>query len=379
LQDEVILAGGSKKVIDNARNIRNESSKGALNGTPGNGGGAINTDGSARGTVLLRGNGDFTEEQYEEVLRADNEKRLMLSLGLTTGPGCNLRCIFCYNDGGVKEAGSAVKGQMTREDFKKAIKESAELGAQSVILSGIGETTMEKNFSMIVETIHDHGMYPLVFTNGTFLDRKMAKFLFANRASIYLSLNTTREETYNRITQTEGLFPLLLSGVENCLEAGFGTISARNGHQVTDFAVNTMLMKINAGHLDEIEGFCREKRLLFTCRLPERLGSTKEFWKTHIAATPAEEDEIRAAASNHSLGGEVFRTDFGCLFWVVGVLLGVGGQGRLCYSLNNKHDFGNIKQESMKEIIMKRNEIYPPKRQFFCPIHAELEEIDNQC
>ena len=326
--------------------------------------------------ILLRGNGDFTAEQYAQVLRADDEKHLMLSLGLTTAPGCNINCIFCYNDGGDKEAGLAVSGGMELADFKKAISQSAELGAESVILSGVGETTMDKNFTGIIEIAHDCGLYPMVFTNGTLLDSKMAKFLFAHRATIYLSLNSTREDVYDQITQTKGNFPLILQGVDNCLEAGFGTVSTRNGHRVTDYAVNTMLMKINAGHLDEIEQFCRERGILFTCRLPEKLGSTVEFWEEYIAATPEEEEKIKEAASKHSLGGEVFRTDYGCLFWVAGVLLGVDGKARLCYSLNNKRDFGNIKTESMKEIILRKNEIYPPKNEFFCPIHAELETRD---
>ena len=59
--------------------------------------------------ILLRGNGDFTKEQFEQVLRADNEKHMMLSLGLTTSPGCNMRCVFCYSDSGTREAGNEIR------------------------------------------------------------------------------------------------------------------------------------------------------------------------------------------------------------------------------------------------------------------------------
>ena len=58
--------------------------------------------------VLLRGNGDFTTEQFMQVMSARNEQRMMLSLGLTTGPNCNMRCVYCYSEGGTREAGRSI-------------------------------------------------------------------------------------------------------------------------------------------------------------------------------------------------------------------------------------------------------------------------------
>jgi MoaA/NifB/PqqE/SkfB family radical SAM enzyme len=328
-------------------------------------------------SVLLRGNGDFTEEQFEETMRADNEQHLMLSLGLTTGPGCNMRCIYCYTEGGHKEAGHAVKDGMTPADYEKAIRESAALGAQSVIIVGVGETLLDKNLPQIIELSHREGMYPLIFTNGTRLDKETARFLFENDTTIYLSLDSTREDVFNRITASQGLYPRVMEGIDNCLEAGFGKLSTRNGHRVTDFALNTMVMRLNADHVEEMEQFCRDRNILFTCRFPEKLGMAPEFWQAYIAADTEEEERLRAIASRYSRGGEVFRTEYGCLFWVAGVLLGVDGQARLCYSLDNKEDFGNIKKDSMKEILRKKMQVYPARQEFFCPIHAEMGHPDT--
>jgi MoaA/NifB/PqqE/SkfB family radical SAM enzyme len=324
--------------------------------------------------ILLRGNGDFTPQQFEQVVKADDEKHLILSLGLTTGPGCNMKCVFCYSDGGTKEANNPIKGVMTLADFQKAIRESAELGAQSAIIVGIGETMMDKNFSKIIEMVDDRGMYPLIFTNGTMLDKEMARFLFRHHTTVYLSLNSLQEETYNQITGSKGLLPRVMRGIDSCLEAGFGKITNRNGHEVTDFAVNLMVIRMNLGHLDSIKQFCRDHGILFTCRLPERLGTARESWSKYVAATPEEELKLKETAAKYSFGGEVFRTDYGCLFWVAGVLLGVDGKARLCYSLNNKKDFGNIKTNSLRDIVRNKNTVYPSQKEFFCPIHAELEK-----
>ena len=322
--------------------------------------------------ILLRGNGDFTNEQFEQVLRANDEKHMMLSLGLTTSPGCNMRCVFCYSDSGTREAGNEIRKLMDLNDFEKAIKESAKLGAQSVILVGIGETLMDKKIRQIIEMISTNEMYPLVFTNGTLLDREMVKFLRRNQTTIYLSLNAVKEEIFEKISGSKGLFSKVMQGIDNCLDEGFGQITERNGHQVTDFAVNTMVMKENLDHIDAIKDFCNRKNMLFTCRLPEKLGTAKESWDALIAGSLEDEVKMKNIAMKHSLGGEVFRTEYGCLFWIAGVLLGVDGKARLCYSLNNKKNFGNIKTNSMLEIIKKKNFAYKPTTDYFCPIHAEM-------
>src|ERR1035437_3367954 len=96
--------------------------------------------------ILLRGNGDFTAEQFLEVIKGEDESHLLLSLGLTTAPGCNMRCIYCYNEGGSREAGNPIRERMTLKDYGKAIREAAALGAESVIMVGVGETMMDKHF-----------------------------------------------------------------------------------------------------------------------------------------------------------------------------------------------------------------------------------------
>lgn len=322
-------------------------------------------------TILLKGNGDFSAGQFMEVIQGENESHLLLSLGLSTSPGCNMDCIYCYNDGGLQEAGNPIKEHMTLGDFERAIREAGALGAQSVVMVGVGETMLDRNFRRLVELTSEKGMIPLIFTNGTLLDKEMAHFLFQHQASIYLALDSTREDVFDQITRTKGLFPRVTEGIENCLEAGFGKVTARNGHWVTDFAVNTMVMKLNADHLDEIEAYCRERNILFTCRFPERIGTAVELWESHIAAHPDEEGVLREIAAEHSLGNEVFRTDMGCLFWNVGLLLGVDGRARLCYSLNQQRDLGNIKKESMREIIARKRLLYPYREDSFCPLHIE--------
>ena len=322
--------------------------------------------------VLLRGNGDFTESQYSAVMSGEDERHFMLSLGLTTSPGCNMRCVYCYNEGGTREAGRKITSPMTWPDYEKTIREAAQLGAQSVIVVGIGETMMDKHFKKIIVQAHESGLIPLIFTNGSLIDRDMAQFLYEHETTVYFALDSTREDTFNRITRTRGLFPAVMKGIDHCLEAGMGRISMRNGHKVTDLAINAMVMSLNAPHIEEIEAFCHEKGVLFTCRFPEKLGTAPAYWQDVIASAPDEEEALKKVADRYSLGGEVFRTDEGCLFWIAGILLGIDGEARLCYSRNNQKRIGNIRTDSLRDIIRMKRDAYPPARNYFCPLHAEL-------
>ncbi len=328
------------------------------------------------GNILLKGNGDFSPEQFLEVVQGKDDAHQLLSLGLTTSPGCNMDCIYCYNDGGNQEAGQPIVERMTLKDYEKAIREAADLGAQSVIMVGVGETMLDKNFRKLVELTSNRGMIPLIFTNGTLLDRNMARFLFQHQASIYLALDSTHEATFDRITRSRGLLPKVLQGIDHCLAEGFGKVTARNGHQVTDFAVNAMVMKLNMDHLGEMEEFCRKKGMLFTCRFPEKLGTARQIWEELIVTQPEEEAAMRDLAAKYSLGNEVFQTDLGCLFWMVGLLLGVDGKARLCYSLNQRIEFGNSREDSLREIIRRKRLLYPYRDGSFCPLHLETISLD---
>jgi len=323
-------------------------------------------------SILLKGNGDFTAEQVMTVVKGDDPSLQLLSLGLTTAPGCNMDCIYCYNAGGTLEAGRETPYTMTWKDYDKAIREAAVLGAQSVIIVGVGETLMDENWRPIVQLTREQGMIPLIFTNGSLLDKDTCRFLFQYQASIYLSLESVREETFNLITRTKGLFPRVMEGIDNCLEAGFGSINTHNGYQVSDFGINAMIMKANIDELAEMEAFCQRKNILFTSRLPEKLGTAVTLWDDLISPSPEEAERMRKLSEKYSHGSEIFRTDFGCLFWVVGVLLGADGNARLCYSLNQKIELGNIKEVGIQEMIDKRRKHYPFNNNYFCPIHSEM-------
>ena len=160
-------------------------------------------------SVLLKGNGDFTAEQFQKVIRGEDESHQLLSLGLTTAPECNMRCIYSYNKGGSRETGRTIRERMTRKDYEKAIREAAAMGAQSVIMVGIGETMMDKHFCRLLELTSAQDMIPLIFTNGTLLDKDMSRFLFQHQASIYLALGSVREETFDSITRSQ-LHPTLM-------------------------------------------------------------------------------------------------------------------------------------------------------------------------
>jgi MoaA/NifB/PqqE/SkfB family radical SAM enzyme len=325
--------------------------------------------------VLLRGNGTFIREKYEKMLRQDDESNLMLTLGLTTRPGCNLDCKYCYNDGGLSEYGRKVPQSewMSLDDYYKAIRQASQMGADSVTFVGIGETLMDPTVKLLIKSVKDNGMIPFVFTNVTnFIDEEMAKFLYKQGTTLYISLDSLDERTYAKIVGRGGMLKPTLEGIDNCIDAGYGGVWEENGHNVTNIAVNAMIVKDNYKELPEMKKYCDDRGILFTARVPSKIGSAEKNWD-YLVGTDEVYQNLQREIEPYFDGGIPFRTDRGCLFWVTGIHLGLDGEARLCNAVKNKKPIGNIKTESLREIINNRNEVYPPSREYKCPLRVESE------
>ncbi|MFA6888367.1 MAG: radical SAM protein [Candidatus Woesearchaeota archaeon] len=310
--------------------------------------------------VVLRGNGTFTSEQFERVLRHDDSNNLMLTLGLTTGPGCNLRCAYCYNHGGIpKDLRERLSKRMVPNEYTNAIVEAAKLGAGSVIIVGIGETLMDPNIKEILQTTHDHGMTPVIVTNITDLvDQKMAQFLFDTGTSICASVDSVQDPTYSRIVGREGMLHKTLAGIDNCLRAGYGGSWEENGHLVTNIAFNAMAMKCNEPELEGLNRYCEEKEILFMTRTPSPLKERPSCWD-EVVGTSDDLKRIDGTVKRLYDGRGILGTQYGCLFWVSGIILGIDGEARLCYAAHNKAPMGNVRDMSLAELIYAKHNIYP--------------------
>ncbi|MCQ5375911.1 MAG: radical SAM protein, partial [Methanomassiliicoccales archaeon] len=83
---------------------------------------------------------------------------------------CNLQCVHCYANAGLRSL-----TELHTKEAMKLIESVAEIGARSIVFTG-GEPLMRKDLFELVEFARDHHLFVIIATNGTLIDRDIAKF-----------------------------------------------------------------------------------------------------------------------------------------------------------------------------------------------------------
>ncbi len=131
------------------------------------------------------------------------------------GRRCNLRCVHCY----AQSKDIEYKNELTTEQGKDLIDDLARFGAPVILFSG-GEPLMRPDLPELAQYARSKGMRAVISTNGTLIDKKMARILKDIGLSyVGVSLDGIRE-TNDRFRGVQGAFDLALQGMRNCIEEG---------------------------------------------------------------------------------------------------------------------------------------------------------------
>lgn len=131
---------------------------------------------------------------------------------------CNLRCIYCMPEEGVKLL--AHKDILTLEEVSRAVECATRLGIKHIRFTG-GEPTVRKGLVGLVErTAHTSGIESVALTtNATLLPSMAASLKEAGLSRVNISLDTLDAQQYRLITRRGNLSDAL-RGVEAALDAG---------------------------------------------------------------------------------------------------------------------------------------------------------------
>ncbi len=145
---------------------------------------------------------------------------------------CNLKCAHCYaraeSDKGVDPIATAQARAM--------IDDLAAYGAPVMLFSG-GEPALRQDMPELAKYATEKGMRAVISTNGTLIDRAMARRLReAGLSYVGVSLDGG-EETHDRFRGVKGAFRRALEGLDYCREEGIKvglrfTISKRNAAEI---------------------------------------------------------------------------------------------------------------------------------------------------
>lgn len=148
------------------------------------------------------------------------------------GRRCNLKCVHCYSHSRDKE----YSGELSTEQGIRMLKDFADFGTPVVLFSG-GEPLIRPDIFELIEYARSLNLRAVISTNGTLIDKNMAKQLKALDLSYAgISLDGLKE-THDRFRGVEGAFDMAMEGLTNCQEQGIKvglrfTINRRNAGDI---------------------------------------------------------------------------------------------------------------------------------------------------
>jgi 12,18-didecarboxysiroheme deacetylase len=128
---------------------------------------------------------------------------------------CNLKCVHCY----AQAKDIEFENELSTDEGKALIDDLANFGSPVILFSG-GEPTLRKDLPELAAYAREKGMRAVISTNGTLIDRDLAKKLKAVGLSyVGVSLDGIRE-TNDKFRGMKGAFDAALRGLHNCQEEG---------------------------------------------------------------------------------------------------------------------------------------------------------------
>ena len=128
---------------------------------------------------------------------------------------CNLKCVHCYAQAKDVE----FKNELSTEEGKALIDDLAAFGSPVILFSG-GEPTMRKDLPELAAYAREKGMRAVISTNGTLIDKSLAKKLKdVGLSYVGISFDGVRE-TNDKFRGVKGAFDAALEGLHNCQAEG---------------------------------------------------------------------------------------------------------------------------------------------------------------
>ncbi len=185
----------------------------------------------------------FTEAE----IKAAREQGRLLSLDLELTKRCNLRCIYCYADGGTPNP-----DELSLDEIYGTLDAAKALGARKVTFTG-GEPLTHHHFFDIAEYATEAGLQVSLYTNGTLIDSEVAEKLADFGVFPCVKLDAVQADIQDTLAGVNGAFASIMRGIENLMQVGYGTKYQMN--------INTVICKLNLENLPQVWGWARERNI----------------------------------------------------------------------------------------------------------------------
>jgi cyclic pyranopterin phosphate synthase len=171
----------------------------------------------------------------------DNFGRVIKSLRISITKKCNLKCIYCHQEGEKHE----LEQEISVETIVRIVTAATEFGVDKVKFSG-GEPLMREDFEEIIVALPALKNISAT-TNGVMLSHRAASLADSGLDRVNVSLPSINKEHYGAITGSPNLLPKVIAGIDAAIDAG-----------LTPVKLNMVLLKgINHSEIDDAINFIR--------------------------------------------------------------------------------------------------------------------------
>ncbi|MBI2859304.1 MAG: radical SAM protein [Chloroflexi bacterium] len=200
---------------------------------------------------MTTGNCYATTVQYgafsRQMWKAAKVDRLPLCGTMEVNESCNLKCAHCY----MRDLSGHGRPVLTYQEITRILDEIAEAGGLWLLLTG-GEPFLRPDFLDIYTYAKEKGFIVTLFTNGTLITRKIARYLGEMKPfSMEITMYGASPETYRRVTGSGETFHKMRRAVEFIREEGI------------PLKLKTVVMTLNAHEIWEMKDFARSLGLQF--------------------------------------------------------------------------------------------------------------------
>ncbi len=153
---------------------------------------------------------------------------------------CSQQCGHCYMDSGKTDT-----GELTAEEFRKAVDLLAGMGVFHMALGG-GEALERSDFFELAAYVRSRGIVPNLTTNGVLMSRE-----YAAQCRMFGQVNVSIDATAGdgKAGRSPASFAAAMRGVDMLLEAG------------VNVGLNCVVTRQSFAHLHELFTFARERGL----------------------------------------------------------------------------------------------------------------------
>jgi radical SAM protein with 4Fe4S-binding SPASM domain len=197
--------------------------------------------------------------------RATDPGTALQRISIEISRTCNLQCSYCY-----ARASPQTTSGLTDDEVRSVIDEAVDCGAGLISIVGGGEPLLRASLletgASCIDFANERGCYCHLYTNGTLLDRRAARWLRERDVAVVGKLNSLRDDLQDALSGVAGSFSAMRRGIDALLEEGFAATDPPR------LSLETIICRQNFSEMPDLWRWMRTRHIVPEVEIPTLHG-----------------------------------------------------------------------------------------------------------